>query len=370
MDSPATLGATEAARLKSVYYDIKNSASFSTPEKLYVAVEKSIPLKQIKDWLSSQITYTLHRSARVNFSRNRYIVYNIGDQWQADLADFSSLSAENDDTRYVLLTIDSFSRFVCLRPLKSKTATEVLENFKDILQGSKYPCRQLLTDRGKEFLNKQFSSFLKSQDITHILPSSDTFKAALAERAIRTIKGILYKVLTANYTFRYLDVLQDVADSYNKRVHSSINIAPRDVNHDNVFKIWRFMNRKRLAEKVQKPSTAIKVGDYVRVSKNKNMHMEKGFLPNFSDIIYTVTAHIHRQPDVYRLSDEDGPIDGVWYRHELQKVVKSPDTLYRIEKIIKTQKKKGIKMCLVKWMGQHKSKNSWVPESEIVENYG
>lgn len=213
-------------------------------------------------------------------------------------------------------------------------------------------------------------NYLKSIKTTHYAPSSDTFKAAYAERAIRTFKGILFKALTSNFTFRYLEIIQDVADTINARVHSSINIAPKDVNDDNILEIWNYVQEQRKLKREPKPKKPdIKLGDYVRVAKNKNMAMDKGFLPNFTDEIFKVVESIPRKPHVFKLEDyKNEKIEGIWYRPELLKVKKNENTLYRIDKILKHRKRRGIKEVFVSWFGHSSEHNSWIPEADVVGN--
>lgn len=357
--------------LKNIYYDLENPASFSTAPKIYEAVGRKISLEEIEDWLSGQLTYTLHKPRRVNFKRNYYNLDNFNTQWQADLMDLVSLSSENNGYRYILLVIDAFSRIVRVRPLKTKSAKEVLEAFKSIVEEAKTAPYQLVTDRGKEFFNNLMKNYLKTIETKHFAPSSDTFKAAFAERAIRSYKNILFKFLTSNLTFRYLEFVQKIADTMNSRIHSSINMAPKDVCDDNILDVWRFVQtqrNKKKQPKVSKPD--INVGDYVRAAKNKNTAaMDKGFLPNYTDEIFKVVSSIPRKPRVYKLIDcNNQPIEGVWYRAELVKVKKDEYTLYRIEKILKRRRRKGIAELYVKWKGHSSAHNSWIPASDIVQN--
>ena len=63
--------------LSNIYYDQKNSASFSSVPKLYRAAKaknSKITLKFVKDWLSGELTYTLHKNKRNNYSREKIFV--------------------------------------------------------------------------------------------------------------------------------------------------------------------------------------------------------------------------------------------------------------------------------------------------------
>ena len=63
------------------------------------------------------------------------------------------------------------------------------------------------------------------------------------------------------------------------------------------------------------------------------------------------------------------PIDGFFYQEELSPVKKTDlqDTLFVIEKILRTRGKGDKKECLVRWKGYSHEFDSWVPASDIVD---
>lgn len=52
----------------------------------------------------------------------------------------------------------------------------------------------------------------------------------MAEHFNHTLKELTYKYMTAHDTLNYLDTLPDLLDTYNQHIHSSINMAPADMN--------------------------------------------------------------------------------------------------------------------------------------------
>ena len=73
--------------LSDYYFDTKSPTAFTSPLALYREAKKNYPsltLRQVKTWLQSKDTYTLHQPVRYDFPRNRVIVTGIDDQWQAD----------------------------------------------------------------------------------------------------------------------------------------------------------------------------------------------------------------------------------------------------------------------------------------------
>ncbi len=283
----------------------------------------------------------------------------------------SSLADSNDGHKFILLVIDSFSRFIWTRPLKSKSSKEVLEAFKSIINSAEKAPLHLVTDRGKEFWNSAFAEYLKSKEINHYAPSNDQFKAAIAERAIRTFKNILYKLLTSKLSHRYLEFIPKITETMNARHHRTIGRAPKDVNHGNILEVWQHIIKVRRRERKNlKNGNDIKVGDYVRIAKNKDSMMDKGFLPNWSDEIFKVVRNVKRRPQIYNLEDENGEkIEGAFYKPEIQKVEYNKNTIFRIDKIVSRRKRRGIREVLVEWKGHSKKKNrSWIPESDLIDN--
>ena len=70
-------------------------------------------------------------------------------------------------------------------------------------------------------------------------------------------------------------------------------------------------------------------------------------------------------PKTYILKDANGEkIGGSFYNEELQKATKD---VFRIEKIIRKKKVKGIEYGLVKWLGLSNKFNTWKPMSQIID---
>ena len=179
----------------------------------------------------SQDTYTLHKPIRRRFKRNRVIVGGIDELWQMDLADMQSMASVNDGYRYLLVCIDVFSKFCWVVPLKTKTGPALVDAFKVILKSNRKP-QKIQTDEGTEFFNKHFKALMTKEDIQLYNTYNET-KASVVERLIRTLKTKMWRYFTAKKTRRYIDVLQDLVDSYNHSKHRSIQKKPINVTADN-----------------------------------------------------------------------------------------------------------------------------------------
>jgi hypothetical protein len=61
----------------------------------------------------------------------------------------------------------------------------------------------------------------------------------------------------------------------------------------------------------------------------------------------------------------DEEIDGRFYEEELQDVIYSSETVFRVKKIITTRYRNGVKEALVEWRGYSPKFNSWIPYENI-----
>ena len=352
--------------LTQVYYNPKRSGALVGVERLYRDVKKDgkydISRAQLKKWLMKQDTYTLHKPARRHYKTNRVIVGGIDELWQMDLADMQTMAAENDGYRYLLLCIDVFSKYLWVIPLKTKTGPALVMAFKKILESGRKP-EKVQTDQGTEFFNKHFKELMKKEEI-HLYNTYNETKASVVERVIRTLKTRMWRYFTAKKTMRYIEVLQDLVDSYNRSKHRSIQKKPINVTQKNEREVWHTLYGER--EKEGPVKYKFEVGDQVRISKMKR-RFEKGYLPNFSKEIFTVSQQIPRHPPVYKLKDYDQEeLSGTFYNEELQKVIKEDD-VYEVEKILKKRGKGKNKEVYVKWLGYPAKFNSWIPASEVKD---
>ena len=116
---------------------------------------------------------------------------------------------------------------------------------------------------------------------------------------------------------RYIEILQDLVDSYNRSKHRSIQKKPINVTQKNEREVWHTLYGER--EKKEPVKYKFEVGDQVRISKMKRT-FEKGYLPNFSKEIFTVSQQIPRHPPVYKLKDYDQEeLSGTFVRADFQR---------------------------------------------------
>ncbi|XP_015124991.1 uncharacterized protein LOC107046796 [Diachasma alloeum] len=134
-------------------------------------------------------------------------------------------------------------------------------------------------------------------------------------------------------------------------------MKPKDVTAAHENYLLRHVYGKLKAPRTKR--IKFKVGDKVRVSKYKNV-FEKGYTPNWTTEIFTISEVVNTNPVTYKLIDyEDEPIEGGFYQEELTKVT-HPD-VYLVDKILR---RRGNEV-FVKWLGFDDSHNTWINKNEL-----
>ena len=187
-----------------------------------------------------------------------------------------SLSKENDGNQYILTIIDVFSKKAWSVAIKNKKGSSILEAISPIL--TKNTPLFIHADQGNEFFNKELGNFLKKHNITLYSTNSEV-KASIVERFDRTLKEKMWRYFEYSNDYKYIDILDDLIDSYNKTYHRSIKCSPNNVtikNKDHIYFNLYGHNKKSDFEP-NIINTKLKIGDNVRISKNKKL-FDKGYI--------------------------------------------------------------------------------------------
>ena len=200
-----------------------------------------------------------------NYNTNKTDVYHIDDIWSLDILDLKDYGPKNNrGYRYVLVTIDKFSKYVWTVPLKNKYAQTIKDSFENILINSKRKPNLIESDRGKEFYNNIFQDFLNKNDIK-LYSRNSSYGAVFAERFNRTIRDLLKKVVFEQGDAKWIDVLPNITKQYNNRVHTSTKLSPKDAS----LKKNEGFVYKNLLDKRKKVKPKYEIGDLVRTADLK-----------------------------------------------------------------------------------------------------
>lgn len=244
--------------------------------------------------------------------------------WCADLIDMRNYGDENNDYKYILVCIDVYSRYVWMKPLKSKSCDEVIRMLKDcltdagkLLKTRVHP-NYIATDEEEAFKRITYNEF-KIQRII----CQGKYGAATAESYIREFKKRLSTYFTQRKNHRWIDVYADILDAYNHRKHTVTNRVPIELYTCETESTEKDEPTKLTAnDKVQK----FQEGDIVRFKYDKSLFkfQKKSLLPSYSKDLFRVKKVSNGPPrpvgyKVKRLTKRSQPMDqqNVKHRQEI-----------------------------------------------------
>ena len=235
---------------------------------------------------------------RKNYATNKTDVYHIDDIWSLDILDLKDYGPENNrGYRYVLVTIDNFSKFGWTIPLKNKNAQTIKDSFENILTNSKRKPNLIETDRGKEFYNNIFQDFLNKNNI-RLYSRNSSYGAVFAERFNRTIRDLLKKIVFEQGDAKWIDVLPTITKQSNNRIHSSTKLTPIQAslkkNEGYVY--------KNLLDKRKKVKPKFQINDLDRTADLKKT-FSKGDTTNWSYKLYKIKEIINETIPSYKIDN-------------------------------------------------------------------
>jgi transposase InsO family protein len=361
--------------LKNNYITPGHPIAFSGINNIYNYYKGKLSYDKIKDILSGIENYTLHREFKRG-QRNPSYSHFKRNQWQMDLVDIQELSHANDNVRYLLTVIDTFTRFAWARLLKDKKGATVLEAFKSVVELAGKP-KSITCDRGTEFHNESFKKFCSDNSIFLYTPDS-SIHAAYIERFNRTLQSLIYKYMTENETHRFIDridsdgnlknVFTQLMQTYNNRKHRMIGTTPTIAENNPDSHLSIRLKLSEYYDKIKHKKRIFKIGDTVRISKIKGK-FARGYKEQSKQEIFKIyEVKAKSKIPMYLLETYNGSekTKGAFYDFELTKV---NDTIFRIEKILQTRKKGKFLQHFVKWKGFDDSYNSWVNSNDVTKKF-
>ena len=257
-------------------------------------------------------------------------------------------------------------------PIPKQIRKLIFEKFNDTeLKFNNDEIFEILKNNGdidKSWTIDDMEKYFKEIGVIHFVTHNNV-KSNFAERAIRTIKQRLFKYFTHHQSFRYIDIIQDITTSYNSTYHRTIKMPPNEVTQENQQNVWETTYGGDIFKlnKTSQYKFHYKVGDLVRLSHTRGV-FSRGYNQGWSDEIFIIKTRFRTSPPTYSLKDfTEEDILGTVYEQEITRVEQSEDPIYKIEKVIKKRRRRGVSEYYVKWLGWGDKFNSWVNSDEVVD---
>jgi len=306
--------------LRKKWKTVGSPIAFAGISKIYKYYQKHLTKKQIEHILQSIPVYSKFKEVKKARLYNPFFIYYLHQQWQLDIMYAIDLKEWNDGVKYLLVVMECFSRKIFVTHMKDKSTETTITCFDDIHTHIGSTPNTLYMDKGSEFNSHAFKNYCNEFGINPIYSESST-KAALVERAQRTLQGIMYRFMGYYNTKRYIDQLDDIVKTFNSKVNRTIKMSPNNAyqieNHSKVLiNLETYYNK--MVNKQKKPR--FNLGDKVRILRLIPGNVRpKGYKPTFSDEIFQI-HHVNTRlplPRYYLKDVNNEIIKGSFQSHEL-----------------------------------------------------
>jgi hypothetical protein len=299
-------------QLRSIYYDPK--IGFTNLNLFYERVKEAklkIPYKTVKEFYNNQSINQIYKHINKHEERSSIISFAVGNCLQCDLMVITKFKSKNSNYKYLLNIIDVNSRYAWVYPVKSKGAKEISEHIESVykeLINNKNELYSLTTDDGTEFDNKILNSINKKYNVKHYIHVSKNAnhptKTAIVERFNYTLWKMISKYTESKDTLKFIDVLKDLVNNYNSRIHTGIKAKPYDVYH-----------KKALPNTIVNIAVGYKLGDIVRVKQKRKTVGAKSY-----DITYS-----RQKYEIVKVNGSSHTLKNIETNRELSKQYQSSD---------------------------------------------
>ena len=296
---------TKNETIEKVYNDFYGSIKQTYEEAR--KIDPTIKYDDIKKYFEQ------HRVRRTNLrGYNSFIADHHKQEYQMDLFFIN----ENTEQKFNigLLLIDIFSKFMIVVPLFSKQPQDLLDGLEEGLKDMGGKPESIYTDDEGSLNSKLLQDYFKQNNIKHITTRTH---APVAERAVRTIKDLIYRRLEKNPNMKWYEtkILANSLVMYNyKMVSRATGFTPneaRQKKNELQVKLKLELNRK-----TTRKYPPIEVNDKVRIYKKKGK-FDKERVPVWSENTFNVDKiEISMGQKFYYVSGRDKPL----LRHEILKV--------------------------------------------------
>ena len=323
----------------------------------YSAIKTKKTLGLGNNFTMEDLSQELNKPTINKFERQKIIVNHINEIHSTDLVDMSQYSKINKGYKYIFTNIDVFSKIAYAFPLKSKKIGNIKPCFEKIFEKNKP--KYIWSDKEPAFLSKEMQKFFKDNNVK-IYHTNSHLKSVIIERFNRSLRELMMKHFTKNNNTVWYNILPKLIKTYNNRYHSTIKMAPIQVNKSNE----KYIKENIYTHDKTSKDPKFNINDLVRISlKRRDLFDKPSSNIKWSEELFKIHSINKSNVITYKIKDlNDEIIEGIFYERELQKT-KNTSQVYIIEKIIRKNKNK----YFVKWRNYSNEFNSWIDKDDIIK---
>lgn len=199
-----------------------------TLEKVYEHYWFDNLSRYVRKFVDNCITCKISKSNSGKIQAELHPIPKVSIPWHTVHIDVTGkLSGKSDLKEYIIVLIDSFTKFVLLYHTTQIDASNCIKALKSSTSLFGAPSR-VIADQGRCFASKSFKDFCDSHNIAlHLVATGSCRANGQVERIMRTLKGMLTAVETSDRSWQ--DAIEDVQLSLNCTMNRVTKSSPLEL---------------------------------------------------------------------------------------------------------------------------------------------
>jgi hypothetical protein len=286
----------------------------------------------------------------------------------------SAFKGFNDGYVGVFVGLDVYTKHLTLIPVKDRTAKTFEQMFTKLFDELPFKVYSIMLDQEGGWMGKIVQELFKRLDVNCYNTTSEN-KTAGPESIIRRLRRVLARYFLKNNTRRWLEALAAFQTQYNTTATPGTGFKPNDILTDPRLDYLVYQKNTKAVREAEKAlpgaknETGMEVGDYVRLTVNKESHQKESDIAEGTHTfaVFRITkVDLSKKVVRFKLEGLDGgAIEGKAYPWEIQKISYDPDAAFAIEKIVKRRGTGKAAEVYVKWIGYTSAYNQWLPAAAL-----
>ena len=290
----------------------------------YTAIKSKKTLGLANNFTMEDLSNELNKPSINKFPRQKVIVKHINEIHSTDLVDMTQYSKINKGYKYIFTNIDVFSKIAYAYPIKSKKIQDIKPCFEKKFKKNKP--KYIMSDKEPAFLSKEMQKFFKDNNVK-IYHTNSNLKAVVIERFNRSLRELMMKEFVENNNTIWYNILPKLIKIYNNRHHSTIKMAPIEVNKNNE----KYIKENIYTYIKTSKNPKFKINDLVRISlKRRDIFDKPSGNIKWTEELFKIYSINRSNVITYKIKDlNDNIIEGIFYEKELQKTENTSEVCYR-----------------------------------------
>lgn len=228
--------------------------------KLFKMLDEDFYIPKVKEKINKVTKYcdlcqrTKYVNQKVETMLQPILIHEPRDLLSIDF--YGPLPTSRGGTKYILTTIDVFSKFVVMYPIKRATTSITIKKiFEDYIP--KYgKMKAICSDHGSQFTSKSWSTKLHSENIRPIFSSIRHPQSNVVERMHRSL-GCFLRSLVDKKHQKWATIISKIQEIFNSTYQETIEMTPSEAHLN--LKPLRFWTKFIPSQPKAEPSYAQKI---------------------------------------------------------------------------------------------------------------